>query len=228
MTGDKLLTLAAQHVGEPYVFGALAPKNQVFYKGPWDCAEFASYVVFQVTGRLYGCADNHGDAGGADAYSGFWDRDARLIGKKVTTGTALLTPGACLLRVAAKGLTGHIVFSDGEGGTIEAHSTKRGVIRGEAFGRRWDYGVLIPWVRYAEPGKPSPAPSLPPLSEIFRYTLPMMRSPAITKIQRQLKISADGVFGRQTYEAVRAFQARMGLVVDGEVGPHTAAALFNL
>src|SRR5215210_3031231 len=38
-------------------------------------------------------------------------------------------------------------------------------------------------------------------------------------------IVADGVFGRQTRAAVRAFQSRNGLMVDGVVGPQTRAAL---
>jgi cell wall-associated NlpC family hydrolase len=44
-------------------------------------------------------------------------------------------------------------------------------------------------------------------------------------VQRALGISADGVFGRQTRRAVRAFQAAHGLEVDGVVGPQTLGAL---
>ena len=53
------------------------------------------------------------------------------------------------------------------------------------------------------------------------------RLPASTTIavQRALGIGADGVFGRQTRRAVRAFQASHGLEVDGVVGPQTLGAL---
>jgi peptidoglycan hydrolase-like protein with peptidoglycan-binding domain len=44
-------------------------------------------------------------------------------------------------------------------------------------------------------------------------------------LQKALGIGADGIFGPQTEEAVRSFQARSGLTVDGIVGPLTAAAL---
>lgn len=37
--------------------------------------------------------------------------------------------------------------------------------------------------------------------------------------------SVDGVYGARTYRAVRRFQAKNGLAVDGIVGPNTAAAL---
>lgn len=51
------------------------------------------------------------------------------------------------------------------------------------------------------------------------------RGPAVAKLQRALGIHADGIFGKQTRRAVRAFQRRSGLVVDGIVGPQTRAAL---
>lgn len=39
--------------------------------------------------------------------------------------------------------------------------------------------------------------------------------------------SIDGIWGRRTIEAVRAFQRDHGLAVDGIVGPQTAARLFG-
>jgi cell wall-associated NlpC family hydrolase len=51
--------------------------------------------------------------------------------------------------------------------------------------------------------------------------------PDVVRIQRMLGVSADGVFGRVTLRAVRRFQAEHGLLVDGEVGPHTRAAMAD-
>jgi cell wall-associated NlpC family hydrolase len=51
------------------------------------------------------------------------------------------------------------------------------------------------------------------------------RGPEVAAVQRALGIAADGVFGRQTRRAVRAFQAAHGLEVDGIVGPITRGAL---
>ena len=54
---------------------------------------------------------------------------------------------------------------------------------------------------------------------------------AVRRIQQKLiqygymQGSADGVFGKQTYDAVVWFQRKNGLTVDGVVGPRTAAAL---
>jgi murein DD-endopeptidase MepM/ murein hydrolase activator NlpD len=51
---------------------------------------------------------------------------------------------------------------------------------------------------------------------------------AVVEIQRQLGVSADGIFGPLTQAAVTDFQARSGLDVDGVVGPATWTALFGL
>ena len=51
------------------------------------------------------------------------------------------------------------------------------------------------------------------------------RGTAVVVVQRRLGLYADGVFGRRTKRAVKRFQRAHGLVVDGEVGPATAAAM---
>jgi peptidoglycan hydrolase-like protein with peptidoglycan-binding domain len=51
------------------------------------------------------------------------------------------------------------------------------------------------------------------------------RGAAVRAIQRQLGITADGVFGPMTERAVKRFQRRHGLVPDGIVGPLTRGAL---
>ena len=59
------------------------------------------------------------------------------------------------------------------------------------------------------------------------------RGETVKLLQRLLNkvgynISVDGIFGKQTLSAVKAFQKRMGLAVDGIVGINTWTALFKV
>jgi peptidoglycan hydrolase-like protein with peptidoglycan-binding domain len=47
----------------------------------------------------------------------------------------------------------------------------------------------------------------------------------VSSLQKQLNIKADGIYGEQTYQRVRSFQAGKGLRIDGVAGPATLAAL---
>jgi len=51
------------------------------------------------------------------------------------------------------------------------------------------------------------------------------RGTAVRRIQQELRISADGIFGEQTERAVKRFQRGHNLVPDGIVGPLTRGAL---
>lgn len=68
---------------------------------------------------------------------------------QVTLDRAIRTPGAILLRYREGGK--HIVFSTGDWGAIEAKSASWGVCRGTVGNMaRWDYGILIPGIKYKE------------------------------------------------------------------------------
>src|SRR5436189_6367945 len=122
--GERILQLGRKHIGEPYVLGALAPKDNPKWKGPWDCAELASWLVFQAAGVLYGCASDSNDPASADAYTGYWARDAERLGVRISVEQAAQTPGVAVLRSPRPGAVGHIAISDGRGGTVEAHSAR--------------------------------------------------------------------------------------------------------
>jgi hypothetical protein len=225
--GKEVLEFSRYHVTKPpqrYVFGAFVPKDAPGWCGPWDCAEMASYDIYQVAGVLFGTS-NHENPKTADAFSGFWLQDALKHKCVVPVAHAAQIPGAVILRVGI-GAVGHVVISDGKGGTVEAHSTARGVIADTLSGRRWTHGVLAPGVNY----EPGPAVKLEtPL--VYRLTSPRMTGETVREIQQRLQIkgyepgTADGIYGPKTYSAVLEFQRRQGLLVDGEAGPLTLAAL---
>jgi hypothetical protein len=228
-TGKDLLKLAESRLKEKYE-NVLVPKNNPNWHGPWDCAEFASWAVFQKVGKLYGCTDNNGNPASTEAYSGSWVRDAKN-GTLIQTdrGAANNTAGIILVRKPpASGKMGHIAISDGAGGTVEAAGTGLGVRRGKVEGRSWDFFTKIPELAYSSSGiviASKPLPYLLTLKE------PNITGPLVKAVQRALKQSGfnpgsiDGIYGPQTVAAVFAFQKMNKLVADGTVGPLTARKL---
>src|SRR5918999_445014 len=66
--------------------------------------------------------------------------------------------------------------------------------------------------------------------EVREGGLPLMfgsQGELVAHVQKALGISADGIFGAETDTAVRQYQARNGLEVDGIVGPVTWSSLFG-
>jgi hypothetical protein len=65
--GKEIVNAALKHVGEQYILGTVVPKNDPAWAGPWDCAEFVSWCVYQTAKILYGCDDDQADPAIADA-----------------------------------------------------------------------------------------------------------------------------------------------------------------
>jgi hypothetical protein len=223
-TGRGILARARQHVGEPYV-NVQVPKNNANWHGPWDCAEFASWLVFQEAGILYGCIDDNAAPAVADAYTGAWQTDSANRGNRISIAQAAGTAGAMVLRFPPEpGTMGHIAVCDGNGGTVEAMDHQHGVAASTVHGRRWDTGVLIPGMTYDAAGNVNVTPA--PL--IYRQGATGLDPDVVRAIQRALVAAqldpgpVDGIYGRNTAAAVAAYQTIKGLVSDGEVGPQTA------
>lgn len=88
------------------------------------------------------------------------------------------------------------------------------------------YDDTSPWAvpGGAAPDTPSAPP--PPPAAIKRRTLKRgSRGDDVRFLQKLLDIEVDGRFGAATEAAVRKFQAKHELRVDGKVGPYTWAAL---
>jgi hypothetical protein len=228
-TGAGVLTLAAEHIGERYILGARAPMASPNWKGPWDCAEFVSWCVYQHSGILFGTQPRNAPML-ADAYTGYWGEQAWQAGCTIPWQDAVTVPGAILLRKPSSTLTGHIVIVDGKGGTVEAHSTLRGVIAGQVNARRWDVGILVPGICYFQSDTPPPLLAAPPF--VLRVTQPLMCGDLVRKVQAKLAQdgypvgAVDGIYGPQTAHAVLLFQNQSGILADGEIGPTTMDKLF--
>ena len=227
-SGSELLALAETRLGEKYV-NVCVPKNNPDWHGPWDCAEYMSWLVYQVGGFLYGCIDDQGNPATVEAYTGAWQDDSRRRGIRVAAGQAAATVGAILLRFPpSPGSMGHIVVCDGQGGTVEAAGRAFGVRRGRVSGRAWDTGVLLPGFAY---GAVNPAVQISPPEFLFAIGRTDMAKNRVRIIQRALRGNGispgpiDGTYGHVTAAAVAAYQATKGLIVDGQVGMQTARRL---
>jgi hypothetical protein len=227
-TGKDIYNKALTRNGQAYIEGTLVPKNDPNWAGPWDCAELLSWAVYQVANKLYGCTNDLAMPAHADAYSGAWKDDAQSKGIIITVEKAAGIIGAAVVRAPSADLGGHIVFSDGKGGTIEAKGKKWGVVQDTLANRRWDFGILVPGVDYSQA---PPVPVAPPKKIVYRYMNPMMVAAKIGEIQQALTHAGfstkgvDDIFGINTRNAVMAFQRSKGLTIDGEVGSDTAGAL---
>ncbi len=65
--------------------------------------------------------------------------------------------------------------------------------------------------------------------EVREGGLPLMvgsQGPLVAEVQQALRVRPDGIFGPETDAAVRGYQSRSGLAVDGIVGPNTWSTLF--
>lgn len=65
-----------------------------------------------------------------------------------------------------------------------------------------------------------------PARIVYKLNSPLIKNQIVEAIQQALKISPDMVFGQNTSDAVKAFQFKKGLTIDGQVGEATAAKLI--
>lgn len=148
---------------------------------------------------------------------------------------------------------GHIgiVAPDGEW-VIEAQGTIKGVTRTKVSDSKWTHwglgkGMEFEFIPGQEPveskpvvTKPVEEPAKPATNTKNKYSkinYPTIRRGAKGDLVAQLQtflskdgstLAIDGIFGPGTQSAVRAFQKRYGLTIDGIVGPQTWGKLLEL
>lgn len=231
--GLKIVALAAQHVKEAYK-NVPVPMNDPNYHGPWDCAEFASWCVYQAShGKVilgYRPAER-------EAYTGYWKEDAVRWKLVISIDEAARTPGAMLLRAPTKKLGGHIAICTGDGtSTIEAHSTAAGVDRFRVYTtesgapRNWDFGIRIPEPNEFETGLI--AAIKVPAQQLLPSDKPVFH-PLVLQVQEALEglgysTRGDGLFGSSLAGSIARFQAENGLVPDARIGPETISKIESL
>lgn len=223
-TGKQLIELASKHIGEKYVLSAAIPFENAGYKGPWDYAGFISWVIYQTSGIKIGIKDNQFSINQ-------WVTDATKLGKRISISDAAQTYGAILLRSPGyKGIAlGHVVFSDGNGGTIEAKSAQDNVCKSVIKGRSWEYGLLIEGITYEMNAGFSFDYTNPPFN--FYVTSPLMKHDIVKKVKDKLASlniyhgAVNDLYDEEAAIALSNYQKMKGLVVDGVLGKDTLRAL---
>lgn len=215
---EDIVRHALAQKGDRYVFGA-----EVSPLDPdperFDCSELVEWA----------CARAGLSPRMPDGAFNQWKhcRDHKL---NVGVGRALATRGALLFvgdgtGVGREAIT-HVAFSLGNGTTIEARGSKWGVGTWAGQGR-FQWGCLIPGVSYGH-GSPHAVVDAPSGSPPLQVGSTGDR---VTALQRALNrafaagLVVDGDFGPRTKAAVVAMQRATRIEVDGIYGPQSAAAL---
>jgi len=228
MIGENILDVAKQHLGEGYELGARAILSNPNHRGPWDCAEYASWCAYQAYRIVFGTYGQNPRT--ADAYSGKWYDDGKDADMLISVGQALGTPGAFIVRRPGAFSTtiGHVAICLGDGRIYEARGRLYGVVESDdATDRNWSSGVLLPGVMYT--GVSATTYTQP--SDILRLVNPYTRGDHVLVLQCALARAGfdpgtlDGIYGGDTATAVSNYQITEGLSADGEVGRETAILL---
>lgn len=125
--------------------------------------------------------------------------------------------------------SGHVGVYIGGGYAVEAQGFSSGVVKTKVAGRGWSAWYVCPYIEYVEGDMPEPEL----LKRTLRYApgVPFMHGEDVRNVQTILAAcgfdpgAIDGKYGPKTEAAVRSFQAKSKLEVDGVVGSKTWAAL---
>lgn len=142
-----------------------------------------------------------------------------------------LCRGCWVFKVNSSGRATHIGYVvDDDLNVIEAKGRDYGVIKSHLSKSSWNRFGIPKY--FADEIKPAEGPKLT-LGRVLKVTSPLMRGEDVKAVQRELTAlnyhcgssGIDGLFGKDTEKAVKAFQAEKKLTVDGKVGRKTIVAL---
>lgn len=186
----------------------------------WDCSGLTSDA-----GKKLGLKFYHGS-------NSSWNKDCAKKGK-MTKGMKL--PVGAWVYTGTDAKKPHIgTVTDSENVT-EAMGSRNGVVQTKISATKWKYwglgkGIKFDFVPGEEPAKePEKEPEKPVIPPTLRRGA---KGDLVLELQKLLNkagshLVEDGIFGGGTQSAVRAFQRKNGLVVDGIVGPKTWGKLAD-
>ena len=187
------------------------------YKTYWtkDCARWFGKMCADCSGGIVGAIRSTGTT--------YADRNAATFKKEFVESGKIDTlpeiPGLALW------YPGHIGIYEGNGWALEFRGTEYGCVRTKVAGRGWKYWGKIKGVDYEN------TPTTWIVSRLLKQTIPMLKGDDVRELQRRLNANGcdcgtiDGKFGSKTKKAVKEYQKKKGLVVDGKAGKNTITAL---
>ena len=131
-------------------------------------------------------------------------------------------------------MDGHVGYYIGGGYAVEWRGFNYGCVKTKVAGRGWTHWYKLPFIDYGNTAASKPAaPIVPSLGD--RLLKKGSKGEDVKALQLQLlklgydlvSYGADGDFGSVTESAVRAFQKKAGLEVDGLYGSKSHAALMS-
>lgn len=196
-----------------------------------DCSGLFSWAFKQLGGYMY-----HGSNTMYNKYctaKGQFSRGKRTDGQELKPGTALFT-GSSTDR-------GHVGLYIGNGEVIEAQGTINGVVLSKSTLAKWTWWGELKGVDYSVTatktsgttsggGGSNPATTAKMAHKTLRKGA---KGDEVKTMQSLLakdgsELTIDGIFGSGTLYALKAFQRRHGLAVDGICGPKTWAELEKI
>lgn len=151
--------------------------------------------------------------------------------------------GALIFTGNAVGQHNHVGILVTETCVCEAKGTTAGVVHTPLSNKKWTYYGLLKGVNYdtnameekteTAPVKTTTKVTIKPAAKKHATLRRGMRGEEVKEMQAILakdgsRLEVDGIFGLGTLSAVKSFQKRHGLVVDGIVGPKTWAELEKI
>ena len=180
-----------------------------------DCSGLFSWAFKQLGGYMY-----HGSN---TMYLKYCDNKGEL-NKGARTDGGILKPGTAVFVWNGKTFS-HVGLYIGDGTVIEAANTLAGVTTSKVSETKWSRWGELTGVTFD--GQPDPGPETKPTlrkGDKGPYVT-LAQTELIQRGYALPKYGADGDFGNETLAAVKAFQKDHGLTADGVIGQATWEAL---
>lgn len=181
-----------------------------------DCSGLFSWAFKQLGSYMY-----HGSNTMWDKYcisKGNLKNGKRTDGQELKPATAVFTDH--------DGDKTHVGLYIGDGKVIEASGTQSGVITSKITNSKWKCWGELKYVLYEGGTEVSEVIGYPTIRQGAKGDLVIQLQTFLSNLGSSLVV--DGIFGNGTASAVRAFQKKYGLEVDGIVGPKTWSKLLEM